>query len=319
MKNLESDRLHYIPLTQEHLEQLFDLDSDPEVIKFFNRPIATRETAQKSLLRYISYATLHPGAGCFALYTKSTNEFIGIGVLVHIELKVETNKIEVGYRLHKKFWGQGYAQEVATRLIDYGFNQLNLSEIYGTTHYDHVVSQAVLRKVGLQYLGTASYHGGCSMFKIDNPQKTVRLASVHEIDQLAHLFDEYRQFYGRTTDLLSCKIFLLERIKHHESVIFVTSDQSSPQKLNGFTQLYPSFSSLNMKPQWILNDLFVEPNARGQKHGEALIQIATDFAQSQKACGLALMTAITNVPAQKLYEKMKWVKDEKFLTYTLQF
>lgn len=70
---------------------------------------------------------------------------------------------------------------------------------------------------------------------------------------------------------------------------------------NGFTQLYPSFSSLSMRRLWILNDLFVAATARKQGVGAALLERAKQFAVETNAKGLVLETVADN-PARKLYE-----------------
>jgi len=109
-------------------------------------------------------------------------------------------------------------------------------------------------------------------------------ASVENVAAIAPLFDHYRQFYKRISDLAAAKSFLAARLKAEQSVIFyATIDQSQPI---GFVQLYPSFSSLSLKPVWILNDLFVEPAYRGKGVGKALILHAQEFARSTSAVGL---------------------------------
>ena len=105
--------------------------------------------------------------------------------------------------------------------------------------------------------------------------------------------------------------FLRERIEQNESIIFVAMDG---EKALGFTQLYPSFSSVSAQRLWILNDLFVVPEARGKGVGEAILNHAKQFAKATNSKGLSLETAENN-PAQKLYEKLNWQKEEGFLHY----
>ena len=84
----------------------------------------------------------------------------------------------------------------------------------------------------------------------------------------------------------------------------------------GFTQLYPSFSSVSLRRLWILNDLFVAPSARGHGVGAALLARARVWAEETWAKGLVLETAVDN-PAQRLYESMGWRRDEAALHYAL--
>jgi GNAT superfamily N-acetyltransferase len=85
----------------------------------------------------------------------------------------------------------------------------------------------------------------------------------------------------------------------------------------GFTQLYPSFSSVSMKRVWILNDLFVEETARCQGVGTQLMQVAESFARQTGAVRIALSTQMANQKAQSLYESRGYVKDEVFYHYSL--
>lgn len=142
----------------------------------------------------------------------------------------------------------------------------------------------------------------------------VTQACLADLDALVPLFDGYRQFYGRATDPAGARQFLLDRFNHGESVIFMVSCNGVPV---GFTQLYPSFSSVSMARVFILNDLYVTEQGRRQGVAKALISAATDFAKTVGAARLSLSTAITNRPAQTLYSAMGWKQDEQFLHYQL--
>jgi GNAT superfamily N-acetyltransferase len=143
---------------------------------------------------------------------------------------------------------------------------------------------------------------------------TVRQAALADLDALAPLFDGYRQFYGQSSDLPGARKFLLERFERGESVIFIAEMGDSAI---GFTQLYPSFSSVSMARIFILNDLFVAPHGRGHGAGKGLLNAAAQYARSVGAVRLTLATAVTNVPAQTLYESAGWQRDEEFYVYNL--
>lgn len=86
----------------------------------------------------------------------------------------------------------------------------------------------------------------------------------------------------------------------------------------GFTQLYPSFSSVAMRQIWILNDLFVAESARHTGVATSLMEEVKRFAADTQAVRLALATAIDNQPAQALYEKTGRVRDETFIHYNCE-
>ncbi len=85
----------------------------------------------------------------------------------------------------------------------------------------------------------------------------------------------------------------------------------------GFTQLYPTFSSISMARAWILNDLYVTKNARKKGVGELLLQKVKEFASETKAKSISLSTAPDNDTAQRLYEKHGYIKDVQFYHYEL--
>jgi GNAT superfamily N-acetyltransferase len=139
----------------------------------------------------------------------------------------------------------------------------------------------------------------------------IRQATLGDLEEIAILFDGYRQFYKQTSDIKLAQKFLRERIINNESIIFMCFEG---EKAVGFTQLYPSFSSVSAERLWILNDLFVIGEMRGKGYGEAILLFAQGYCKGMNAKGLDLQTANDN-PAQHLYEKLGWVKDEAFLTY----
>ena len=144
---------------------------------------------------------------------------------------------------------------------------------------------------------------------------TVRQATIHDLDLVAPLFDSYRQFYDRPADLGLAKRFLRERFQHHESVLLLAVNEQGVGI--GFTQLYALFSSVRAARTYLLNDLFVVPEARRAGVAVALMREAADFARAMGAVGMSLSTAHTNASAQRLYESLGWKRDEQFREYNL--
>jgi GNAT superfamily N-acetyltransferase len=135
-----------------------------------------------------------------------------------------------------------------------------------------------------------------------------------QVDLVASLFDAYRQFYGQPPDLDGARRFLAERLGSGESVILAIVESPAGPAL-GFTQLYPSFSSVAMRPIWILNDLFVASTARRRGVGARLLRAACDYARQMSAARVQLATAVTNTDAQALYEREGWRRDKTFYHY----
>jgi len=142
---------------------------------------------------------------------------------------------------------------------------------------------------------------------------TVRTSTIEDLDTVAPLFDAYRQFYEQPTDLPASRQFLSERLARGESTVLVAEEGGVTV---GFSQLYPMFSSVSLGPIFVLNDLFVDPNARRRGVGALLLEAARTYAHEAGAHYLELATAVDN-PAQYLYEACGWVPDREFLHYEL--
>lgn len=141
---------------------------------------------------------------------------------------------------------------------------------------------------------------------------TVRQAALSDLEALAPLFDGYRQFYGRAGDLSAATEFLSARFNRNESVLFIAHEG---EKAVGFTQLYPSFSSVSLARIFVLNDLFVDEHARRKGVASRLMTAAVDYASSFGAVRVSLSTATSNDAAQRLYQSSGWQRDEQFLVY----
>ena len=143
----------------------------------------------------------------------------------------------------------------------------------------------------------------------------VRQAMVSDLDRLVPLFDAYRQFYRKPSDLDLARRFLLERFQHNQSIIFLAERQDGSAV--GFTQLFPSFSSASAARILILNDLFVKLEARRARVGSLLLAAAAGFGRAIGALRLTLSTEVTNEAAQALYEAEGWKRQTDFYVYTL--
>ncbi len=130
---------------------------------------------------------------------------------------------------------------------------------------------------------------------------TIRTATASDIQQLSQLFDAYRVFYRKETDLKGAESFLAERLEKKDAEIFVAENEA--QQLVGFVQLYPLFSSTRMKKLWLLNDLFVTPASRGKQISVQLIERAKTLAKETDACALCLETEKSNHIGNNLYPK----------------
>lgn len=127
-------------------------------------------------------------------------------------------------------------------------------------------------------------------------------ATLNELSELSIMFDEYRQFYGKKSDIEAAKSFLKARIERNESEVFYTKNKEGI--MTGFVQLYPIFSSTRMRRMWLLNDLYVHKDFQGKGYSVALIERAKQLGKETNACSLFLETEKTNTIGNTLYTKM---------------
>ena len=144
------------------------------------------------------------------------------------------------------------------------------------------------------------------------PALSVRQAVLSDLEILTPLFDGYRQFYGRAPDLAAAESFLRARFNHGESVVFLAHAETAPV---GFTQLYPSFSSVSLARTFILNDLFVVASHRRTGVASELLRVAVEHARSLGAVRVTLNTDIQNSAAQATYEARGWKRDREYFVY----
>lgn len=152
---LETGRLRLRAFTEDDVDNLFDLHNDPEVMRFINggRP-AARETIETDTIPAIlaGYARW-PYYGHWAATARATGEFIG-----WFEFRPPDDgapgDVELGYRLHRSAWGQGYATEGSRALVHKGFTELGVRRVVATTMTVNLGSRRVLEKVGLRLVRT---------------------------------------------------------------------------------------------------------------------------------------------------------------------
>ena len=143
----------------------------------------------------------------------------------------------------------------------------------------------------------------------------VHQATVEDLDQIVPLFDGYRQFYGKPSDPIAARAFLLERFENFQSVIFLANTTTGDAV--GFTQLFPSFSSVSMARTFILNDLYVSSDARRNGVAAMLLEAAARYARAVGAIRISLTAAIDNNSAKALYFSQGWKQDEAFHVFHL--
>ena len=147
-------RLQLREMCPADIDWLDRLNSDADVMRYLGGPASRASTEQMLSGRILRYYDEHPGLGVWATVERSSGAVLGFHLLNHIRGEAY---IQVGYRLFREAWGQGYATEMARALLDYGFDSLGLAQIVAITDLGNVGSQRVLIKSGLQRRGEKSF------------------------------------------------------------------------------------------------------------------------------------------------------------------
>lgn len=163
---IETGRLLLRPMMIVDMHLMVELDSDPDVMRFITdgKP-QTKEHYEKRVPEVIKYMQENPGLGLWIAFVKDTREFIGWYILKHLP---NNEEVEVGFRIKKKFWGQGYSTEAGKALLKHGFETVGLKKIAAIVRPDNLASQAVIKKIGLKKKGTGVWYGiKCLYFEIE--------------------------------------------------------------------------------------------------------------------------------------------------------
>jgi ribosomal protein S18 acetylase RimI-like enzyme len=137
-------------------------------------------------------------------------------------------------------------------------------------------------------------------------------ATHHQFDDAVRLFDQYRQFYGQAADAAQCQRFLRDRLTRGESTLFLATVQN---QVAGLAQLYSGFSSIQCSQTVTLNDLYVNASYRTIGLGRMLVEASIRFAKAQGATSIQLETALDNEAAQRLYQRLGFVRSIGFVPF----
>jgi ribosomal-protein-alanine N-acetyltransferase len=150
---LETPRLIIRPLSEEYLDDWFEMDSDPEVRKYIDQSPNQSKEEIREVLKMIQQQYLDNGIGRWAVLDKETGEMVGwCGLKLFKEpLNGLVNIYELGYRFKQKHWGKGLATESSTAILNWGFENLGVDKFYAITDPENKGSRHVLEKLGFEF------------------------------------------------------------------------------------------------------------------------------------------------------------------------
>ena len=157
---LETERLILRQFTEDDADNLLELDSDPEVVRFTpdaGKPKDYTVIQTQILPRFLALYEQYDGYGCWAAVEKSSQAFIGwfffrpaVHALYFNPALANESDVEIGYRLRKAAWGKGYATAGSKALIIKGFSELGTQRVVAVAMAANVASIRVLEKAGLK-------------------------------------------------------------------------------------------------------------------------------------------------------------------------
>jgi [ribosomal protein S5]-alanine N-acetyltransferase len=158
---IETERLFLREILLTDVDGMFELDSDPEVHRYLgNKPVTSKEQIV-DVINFIRQQYIDNGIGRWAIIDKKTNNFIGWSGLKFVTDLTNNNKnyYDLGYRLIKKYWGQGIATETAIASLNYAFKELKANEVYAMADCDNDGSNKILKKIGLNFIESFNLDG----------------------------------------------------------------------------------------------------------------------------------------------------------------
>jgi RimJ/RimL family protein N-acetyltransferase len=149
---LETPRLILRQWQESDHEPYILLNADKEVMEFFPST-STRDETLAQIARLTAHVDQY-GYGFFAVERKDTHEFIGFTGLANVRFESHfTPCVEIGWRLSKANWNQGFATEAAGACLKYAFDILKLEDVYSYTAVDNKRSEHVMKKIGMSKAG----------------------------------------------------------------------------------------------------------------------------------------------------------------------
>ena len=142
----------------------------------------------------------------------------------------------------------------------------------------------------------------------------IKIAQPDDFEKIGEVFNLYRQFYEKESNIEACKNYIYERLINNEAQIFYIENE---KECMGITQLYTTFDSLELSKKIILYDLYVRSEYRNKGIGRMLMNAAKNFAEKKGVTSIELSTSINNKNAQSLYESLEYQRDTEFYDYYL--
>ncbi|MES2070120.1 MAG: GNAT family N-acetyltransferase [Pseudomonadota bacterium] len=156
MTILTTRRLRLEPLNDSHLDGLFELNRDPEVMRYITGKPNTREDTQ-AMIDLVKPRWVKYGFSWWGFIELGSQELIGAGCIQYLG-RDPANPLETGWRLRRDKWGQGYASEAAQQMAAFAFETLDAELLCAVCHQDNTASAKVMQRLGMHYRGVERWY-----------------------------------------------------------------------------------------------------------------------------------------------------------------
>jgi RimJ/RimL family protein N-acetyltransferase len=164
---ITTERLRLVPFAPAHAAGLHKMNSDPEVMRYLGDPQSLEEV-DASILRQQDKWAQH-GFGWWSVFERESGDLVGAACLQHLG-HVETNPLEIGWRLLPSAQGKGYATEAGQAAMDYGFNVIGETYLTAVTDLENKASARVMERLGMRYIGIQTHYDvPCVTYEIHKP------------------------------------------------------------------------------------------------------------------------------------------------------
>ena len=151
---LRTERLDLVPLSEEHLPFLVELNSDPVVLRYLFTRALTAEETEERMHRWLRVAKETETLGKWIGY--AAGEAVGLYMFEPPDNPPRTDAAELGYRLPQRHWRKGYAKEGSLELLRHGFEELGIDRVIAQTMAVNEASRATMVSVGMSFV--RSFH-----------------------------------------------------------------------------------------------------------------------------------------------------------------
>ncbi len=163
MTLLTSPRLRLEPITDAHLDALHALNSDPEVMRFITGKPETREGTLEMIER-VKARWAEWGYSWWSIFEREGGALIGAGCIQHLG-RDKANPLEIGWRLRRDKWHQGFASEAAQAMAAFAFETVGTPQLVAVCDPENKASSRVMERLGMSYRGIERwYDADCAVW-----------------------------------------------------------------------------------------------------------------------------------------------------------